>query len=129
MKAALFLSMLVAGTTLLSCAGGTSADEVKTNIPGTYIRASQHEYGKEFDTLIVSLQNEADNEFKLNRRWRYERVLDGKPIEPEYKNTTTTVVYDEAAKQLKETETGDTYSFDPGNKTLFAGSTKYEKLK
>lgn len=129
MKAALFLLILLVGTTLLSCGNGTSADEVKTNIPGTYVRASQHEYGKEFDTLVVSLQNEAANEYKVNRRWQYERVLDGKAIEPEYKSTTTTAVYDEAAKQLKETETGDTYSFDPATKSLFAGSTKYEKLK
>lgn len=129
MKAILFLSVLVAGTTLLSCGSGTSAEEAKTNIPGTYIRASQHEYGKEFDTLVVSLQNGAANEFTLNRRWRYERVLDGKAIEPEYKNTATLAVYDEASKQLKENETGDTYSFDPASKTLFAGSTKYKKIK
>lgn len=126
---ALFMLSLSAIAVVSSCSNGTSADEVKANIPGTYIRASQHEFGKEFDTIVVSLQNEAANEFKLTRRWRYERVLDGKPIEPEYKNTTTTAVYDEPSKQLKETETGDTYSFDPASKTLFAGSTKYEKLK
>jgi hypothetical protein len=128
MKAFFMLSLTVCAIAS-SCSNETSADEVKVAIPGTYIRASQHEYGNEFDTLVVSLQNEAANEFKINRRWQYERVLDGKAIEPEYKSTTTTAVYDEAAKQLKETETGDTYSFDPATKSLFAGSTKYEKLK
>lgn len=126
---ALFMLGLTAIAIGSGCTNGTSADEAKTNIPGTYIRTSQHEYGKEFDTLVVSLQNSAANEFKLNRRWRYERVLDGKAIEPEYKNTTTSAIYDEASKQLKENETGDTYSFDPASKTLFAGSTKYEKMK
>lgn len=126
---AFFMLCLTAGAIASSCTNGTSADEIKVAIPGTYIRASQHEHGKEFDTLVVSLQNEAANEYNLNRRWRYERVLDGKAIQPEYKNTTTTAVYDEAAKLLKETETGDTYSFDPASKTLLAGSTKYEKLK
>jgi hypothetical protein len=125
----LFLLCFTASAIISGCSNETSADEVKAAIPGTYIRASQHEYGKEFDTLVVSQQNEAANEFKVNRRWRYERVLDGKAIEPEYKNTTTTVVYDVAAKQLKEAETGDTYSFDPATKSLFAGTTKYEKLK
>lgn len=126
---AFYLLCLAASAMATGCNNGSSVDEMKASLPGTYIRASQHEYGKEFDTLVVSLQNEAANEFKLNRRWRYERVLDGKAIEPEYKNTTTAAVYDEATKQLKETETGDTYSFDPASKTLFAGSTKYEKLK
>ena len=129
MKPALFMWTVITGLILSGCGDETSSNNVKATLPGTYIRASQHEYGKEFDTLVVSLQNEAANEFKLNRRWRYERVLDGKAIEPEYKNTTTTVVYDEAAKPLKENETGDTYSLDPAGKTLFAGKTKYEKLK
>ena len=128
MKALVMLCLTVCAI-VSGCASGTSVDEIEVTIPGTYIRASQHEYGNEFDTLVVSLQNEAANEYKLNRRWRYERVLDGKAIEPEYKNTTTTAVFDEAAKLLKETETGDTYSFDPASKTLLAGSTKYGKLK
>lgn len=114
---------------LLGCATSTSKDEIKEAIPGTYIRASQHEFGTEHDTVVISLQNEAANEYSLTRKWKYERVLDGKAIEPEYKNTTTTAIYDANGKLLKETQTGDTYTFDAKQGTLFAGSTKYQKLK
>lgn len=129
MKSAFLILISIAGAVFAGCGDGASANNVKASLPGTYVRASQHEYGKEFDTIAVSLQNDAANEFKLNRRWRYARVLDGKPIEPEYKNTTTTAVYEESSKQLKEAETGDTYTFDAATKVLFAGSTQYEKLK
>lgn len=129
MKTALSLLAFAGITIFFCCNNETSADVVKTNLPGTYVRASQHEYGKEFDTIAITLQNGAANEFKLNRRWRYERVLDGKAIEPEYKNTTITAMYEEGSKQLKENQTGDTYTFDAAKKLLFAGSTQYEKLK
>jgi len=124
MKWSFFICLLV----FLSCTSVVK-DEVKDFIPGTYIRASEHEFGAEHDTLVITLQNAAANEFKIERRWKYERVLDGKPIQPEYKNSSTSGIYNAETKMLQETETAETYSFDPGQKALFAGSTKYQKLK
>jgi hypothetical protein len=119
---------LVLAVGLTAC-GTTGKDEVKAFIPGTYIRSSQHEFGKENDTVVVSLQNETTNEFKLERRWTYERILDGKTQEPEYKTKITSGIYNAETKVLTETETGDTYSFDAVQKIMFAGSTKYQKIK
>ncbi len=123
------LAAIICALSIFACDSRTFQDEVKESIPGTYIRSTQHEYGTEHDTVVIILQNETVNEYKLTRRWKYERVLDGKPIEPEYKSTSTTAVYDAKAGMLKETETGDGYTFDTKEKVMFAGSTKYQKLK
>jgi len=107
----------------------TLNDQVQNFIPGTYIRFSQHEYGTEYDTLSISLQNKTSNEYQVMRKWKYERILDGERIEPEYKKQTTTCIYDSKDKLLEETETGANYSFDPKRSRLFAGSIEYKKIK
>lgn len=103
-------------------------DPVREFIPGTYIRFSQHEFGTEYDTLVISLQNNSANEYKIIRKWKYERVLDGQPIEPEYKRVITAAIYSIENNFLRETETGDIYSFDTKEKLLFNGPLKYKKL-
>lgn len=105
-----------------------SKDEVRDFLPGTYIRFSQHEYGHEYDTLTIILQNKSAGEYKILRKWKYERMLDGKTIEPEYKRTTTSGIYNEDRRLLQETATGDFLSFDVQEKVLFNGPTKYQKL-
>ena len=112
---------------LAACNNHTENDAIKEFIPGTYIRFSQHEFGTENDTIVISLQNKTANEYKIRRRWKYERVLDGNAIEPEYKSTITSAIFNEASKLLQETETGDNYSFDTKQKLMFTGSTKYQK--
>lgn len=104
-------------------------DETESFIPGTYIRSSEHEFGKEHDTLVISLQNVNVHQYKIERRWRYERILDGKPIEPEYKQTSASAIYDKKEHVLNETKTGLEYSVDQKRGLLFAGTTEYKKLK
>ncbi len=103
-------------------------DPVQEFIPGTYIRFSAHEFGKEYDTLVITLQNKNAGEYKITRRWNYERVLDGAAIEPEYKLTKTTVVFEPKHQLLREIETGSVYTFDVGTNLLFNGPIKYRKL-
>jgi hypothetical protein len=114
---------------LFAACNSITKDEVKEFIPGTYIRSSQNEFGKEYDTLVVSMQSKSANEYKIQRRWRYERVLDGKPIEPEYKVTETSGLYDSEKKTLQETETLDFFTFDVEKKLLFNGANKFTKIK
>ncbi len=110
---------------IVAC-NGITKDEVKTFIPGTYTRISEHEFGKEYDTLVIS---ELPDQFQVVRKWKYERVLDGVAQEPEYKQETTTATYDREHRLLHENETGNTISFDPRESILFIGPTKYNKLK
>lgn len=121
--AAHILSFLLYGCGLMQ-----RKDEIRDFLPGTYTRFSQHEYGYEYDTLTITLQNKAAGEYKILRQWKYERLLDGKLIEPEYKQVTTSGIYNEDRRLLRETETGDFLSFDVKDKVLFNGPTKYQKL-
>jgi len=114
---------------ITNCTSPAAIDNVKEAIPGTYIRFGQQEYGTEWDTLVISVQNPSANEYKIQRAWKYARVLDGKAIEPEYKKRSTSAVYDGKAKVLNERETGNSYSFKPDENAVFAGTTKYLKLK
>ena len=127
MKMLLFFHLIIL-LLIYSCENSNTKDEVSTFIPGTYIRSAVHEFGNEYDTLSITLQNEQVREYRIIRRWKYERILDGQPIEPEYKRQVTSAVYNSSRKVLLETETGDQYSFDPKEQTLFIGSTKYKKL-
>jgi hypothetical protein len=133
-RAQLFLKLFFMKTILcihlvfLFFAACSSRDGMQTFIPGTYIRFSQHEYGTEYDTLVISLQNKSSNEYTILRKWKYERVLDGSAIEPEYKRQITSGIYNSRYKLLEETESGDIFSFDVKEKLLFNGPAKYMKL-
>ncbi len=113
----------------LSCSSNNESDEILNFIPGTYSRESDGEFGKSYDTLVISLQNKAANQFKIVRRWRYDRVLDGKPLEPEYKITETSADYDVESKSLKENETLQAFTFDTEKKLLFDGPNQFIKIK
>jgi hypothetical protein len=103
-------------------------DEIKNFIPGTYIRFSKNEFGKEYDTLIISLQNPSANEYKIVRKWKYERQIDGEKMQPEYKIKTIRVIYNSDHKLLQEPVSGKIYSIDVYTKCLFNGPNKYQKL-
>ena len=126
MKYFLIIQLLIL---LLICGcHGLKPESVKSFIPGTYIRFSHHEYGTEYDTLVITLQNKTAGEYNILRKWRYERILDGKPIEPEYKQSKSSGIFDSKHKLLQETESGDLISFDPQQNLLFIGPSKYKKL-
>jgi hypothetical protein len=102
-------------------------DETEKFIPGIYIRFSQHEFGIEHDTLVISVQNKLADEYKIVRKWKYERMLDGIKIEPEYRRQTTTAYYNSEHRLLTEKNTGTVYSFDIARNLLFNGPVKYKK--
>ncbi len=127
MKALFFISISV--LLLLASCSSSENDAFKEFIPGTYIRFSQHEFGKEYDTLVISLQNESASHYQILRKWRYERVLDGKSIEPEYKQENSSAIYNPETKVLQETKTLELSTFDPEKKLLFNGTNEFTKIK
>jgi hypothetical protein len=114
----LHLIMLVA----ISACRESKLDPIPGFIPGTYIRYTEHEFGHEFDTLVIHRHSDL---YTIERRWKYERILDGQPIEPEYKRTITTGIWNKGI--LAEQQTGTYYSFDPKQNCLFSGETRYIK--
>ncbi|MGF2412537.1 MAG: hypothetical protein ACQUYJ_09430 [Ferruginibacter sp.] len=127
MKPLLFISIITA-LFLAECTS-VESDAITEFIPGTYIRSAQTEFGKAYDTLVITLQNKSASEYKIQRRWKYDRVLDGKPIEPEYKVSKTSGLYDGEKKVLQETETLEFFTFDLEKKLLFNGANKFTKIK
>jgi len=125
----LILMLAALPLSILSCGTNQESEEIMGFIPGTYARQSEGEFGKSYDTLVISLQNKTANQFKIVRHWRYDRVLDGKPIEPEYKVTETSAVFDASSKALQESETLDAFTFDTKKKLLFDGPNQFIKIK
>lgn len=105
------------------------SDAIKEFIPGTYIRSSQNEFGKAYDTLEISLQNKSASQYQVFRKWRYDRVLDGKPIKPEYKQGKSSGIYNPEKNVLQETETLELFTFDVERKLLFNGTNQFTKIK
>ncbi|MEO8406716.1 MAG: hypothetical protein ABI480_19035 [Chitinophagaceae bacterium] len=103
-------------------------DEVKSFAAGTYIRYSEHEFGNEYDTVCISLLNENTGDYKIMRKWKYERVLDGNRLEPEYKKQVTSGLYSVKYKMIRELETGIVITFDIQARTLMMNTTKYKKI-
>ncbi len=127
MKSLFFVSISV--LFLLASCSSSESDAIKEFIPGTYILASQNEFGKAYDTLVISLQNKSASQYQILRKWRYDRVLDGKPIEPEYKQEKSSGIYNPETKVLQETETLELFTFDPEKKLLFNGTNQFTKIK
>jgi hypothetical protein len=113
----------------VGCLLSSENNEMQKAIAGTYIRFSEHEFGSEWDTLTIKGSNSNLTMFQILRKWKYERRLDGQRIEPEYKRQVTSAIYEENLQFLKDTETGNIYSFDLAKNTVSTGETIYKKIK
>lgn len=125
------LSTLLVASALVYLSSCTSAekDVIIEFIPGTYVRTGQNEFGKEFDTLVITTQNPAAKEFKIQNRWHYIRQVEGEANVPEYKVKETSGIYNAETKLLEEAETLEHYSFDVKENVLFDGTNKFKKIK
>ena len=117
-------------TVLIACLGCNVqlTDRIQEFMPGTYIRASHHEFGVEFDTIFIAIQNQTSNQYSITRNWKYERVLDGQKLNPEYKQIIWSGIYDSKSHILRDAGTNGAYTFDPDRSLLFVGNTEYKKL-
>ena len=73
---------------------------------GTYIRFSQNEFGNAWDTLLIKEENNLRDRFRIVQKWRYERTVDGKVIEPEYTRNVTAGQWVQNEGMLVEDESG-----------------------
>lgn len=101
-----------------------SSDPILPFVPGTYIHFSSYEYHNEYYTMVISIQNQPAHFYTILRRWKYERAGE----QPVYHLTRTTGLYSAMSRTLEDMETGDLFSFDPGQKALFTGSAKFQKI-
>ena len=125
MKKYLFPSAIL--LLLLACESSKS-DEIRTFIPGTYARFSDHEMRKEYDTIRINVISETGNNYSLIRSSSFQRKMDGKEFPWEYTKEEWTAVYDESTRVLNETRKGKVLSFVPETNILLVGTTEYKKV-
>ena len=122
--------LLISGIlVLLQACESTKSDEIRSFIPGTYARFSDHEMRTEYDTLKIQVISETGNNYGLIRSSSFQRKLDGKDFPWEYTKEEWTAVYDENKRVLNETRKGKVISFVPEKSVLLVGTTEYKKLK
>lgn len=126
MKTVTFFVLLLM---VIASSCNTSKDEIAEFIPGTYIREGANEFGKEYDTLVISIQNKEAKQYRIVNKWLFARQVDGEVKEPEYKVKESSGIYNPENKMLEESETLDHYTFDVKEKVLFNGTNKYKKIK
>jgi hypothetical protein len=120
--------MIASFITLLACTSSKS-DEIRSFIPGTYARYSDHEMRKEFDSLKIELISESGNNYRLTRSSTFQRKLDGQTFPWEHNDEEWTAIYDESKRVLNETSKGKVISFVPEKNIVLVGKTEYKKIK
>ena len=121
--------LILSATVIISSCNTSGKDEIMEFIPGIYVRAGQNEFGKEFDTLVITIQNPTAKEFKIQNRWHYIRQVEGEANVLEYKVKEMSGIYSTETKLLEEAETLGHFSFDIKEKLLFDGTNKFKKIK
>ena len=107
----------------------SKTDAVRSFIPGTYVRFSDHEMRKEYDTLKIEMLSDAGNNYRLTRSSSFQKRLDGQVFPWEFEKEEWTAIYDASKRVLQETKKRKVISFVPERNILFAGTTKYKKIK
>ena len=62
----MYFSIVISFLSLLACSS-SKTDEVESFIPGTYVRFSDHEMRKEYDTLSIDVLSEAGNKLTASQ--------------------------------------------------------------
>lgn len=122
------LSILVTLVTILGC-NLAKNDKIRSFMPGTYARYSDHEMRIEYDTLRIESIGEQGNNYRLIRSSRFQRKLDEKILPWEYTSEEWAGIYDESKGILNETKKGKVISFVPERNVLLVGTTEYKKIK
>lgn len=122
------LSIYLLFVLLLSCSN-FKHDSTLAFIPGTYVRSELREFGRIEDTITIKIQHQQVNSFLIEKRWRYERVLDGVAQEPEYKVITDQGIYNPKSKLLQNQGNLRLYSFDEKKQVLYNGTMIFQKIK
>ena len=94
---------------------------------GEFVRHSQHEFGNEHDTIFIKVIKE--QEVFIERRWWYQRNLDGRPLDPTYSVRQTAGLYDPSTNVITDKVSGQLINVSDNGKKLLIGTTIYEKVK
>ena len=122
------LSIVIPILLLFAC-NSAKLDEIRTFIPGIYVRFSNHEMRTQYDTIKIEVLSERGNNYRLLKSSYFQKKLDGKIFPWEYKAEELTAVYDEKFKVLRESDNQKITSFIPEKQAMLVGATEYKKIK
>lgn len=123
------MKVIIASALVFALGCKSSSNNIKSFIPGTYIKSINTEYSNGMDTLIVEMISDAGNNYRIKRHSGYQRIRDGKILARETKSEEWIAIYSENEKVLHEIKYGKIISFDPTNSGLYVGSARYTKLE
>jgi hypothetical protein len=105
------------------------AYSVRNSFPGVYVKQSESDYSKAYDTLRISVYDETGNTYLILQHTGYQLIKDGKLQPKLYKSGKEIAVYDETTHLLQGMDSGKLLVFSPENQTLLVGSSEYKKIK
>jgi len=123
MKRSTILIALIAAL-FIRCTSHTTVD-----ISGSYVNQAQSEYGKDYDTLIISSDNSTYKTYSIESRTGYQKIRNGVLHPMEYKQEKWMATWDADKLLLSETELGRQIRFQPEKHSLLLGNSEYRKLK
>ena len=123
MKSSTILVLLISFL-LTRCKSKDSAND----FTGTYILQSQGEYAKDYDTLVVSLNQPSANTYIIQNRSGFQKIRNGIVMPKEFKKTSWLATWDDDKKVLAETNLGRQIQFKDDGKSLTMGNSIYKKI-
>jgi hypothetical protein len=120
---AVIILLLLSAT--IAC--NNAPDTVAVFIPGTYARFRQGEFGPVYDTLIIQKMESVGNNYSIERRFRFQRSVDGKKFPWENKTESSTATYNPDSKELYDNRFDKTMHFAPDKSQLLIGNAVYIK--
>ena len=119
---------IVWGFALAACHSAAPVN-VRELIPGVYVKQSESEFSKAYDTLRISVYDEIGNTYLVLQHTGYQLIQNGRLQPKQYKSDKEVAVYDEGTHQLQGMNSGRLLLFSPEHGTLLVGSAQYEKIK
>lgn len=113
---------------LTSC-NGLNKDEVQDFIRGVYCRHYMDEYTNSYDSVEIKLITKEGSEgYVVNKKSRYQKMIDGKKTPFDYKTEQWFGNYEKDSKTLYIEKSGKRIYFDPKEGELKMGGMPYKKL-
>jgi hypothetical protein len=120
-RSAIILALAITG--LSAC---NQSDDIRSFIPGMYVKSSASEFSKANDTLRITLISA--NAFGIIHDTGYQLIRNGSLSTQKHKQEKLTGIYDPQKKILQETSKGLLFIFNPEKQVLLINSAEYRKI-
>jgi len=115
---------------IIACEGvQKKTADIKSFIPGTYVRSFNGEYSSGHDTLFITQPDKDNNFYTIRHSGSFQRVIE-KHVRPiEYKSELWTAIFNEESNMLLEQKKGKQVHFFPEKNSLLLGTGEFKKIE